>query len=66
MLVLVVVAVYRAPGSSLQAISDIYYYIYKYNLENFKLVLLGGFNALDISRETPVVGCQDRAICDAL
>ncbi|XP_042149947.1 uncharacterized protein LOC121838037 [Ixodes scapularis] len=64
--VLVIGAVYRAPSSGLQTIFDIYDYIHKYNLANFRLILLGDFNAPDINWETLVVGCRDRDICDAL
>ena len=42
--VLVIGAVYRTPGSSLQVIEDVYDYIQYYNLASSKLVLLGDFN----------------------
>lgn len=64
--VIVIGAIYRAPGSSAQVLFDIHDYILKHNLSNYKLILTGDFNLPDIDWSTLTVGSRDKQLCNAL
>lgn len=64
--VLVIGAVYRAPGTSPQVIFDIHDYILKHNFGGGKFILTGDFNTPDVNWKTLMVGSRDKIICDAL
>ncbi|XP_042146142.1 uncharacterized protein LOC120846656, partial [Ixodes scapularis] len=64
--ILVIGAVYRAPGTSPQVIFDIHDYILKHNFGGGKFVLTGDFNTPDVNWKTLIVGSRDKIICDAL